>query len=67
MQTQEDFLERHVDLAAGIGAIAWGVVTTAALPELATYVAPVVAIPFGVAALTRWYRKLRTRKDAGTS
>lgn len=65
-QTTEDALERHGDLVAGLGAIAWASIAVTALPQLATIVAPEAASLFGMLALGRWYRKLRARKDAAS-
>jgi hypothetical protein len=62
MKTSEDLIERHVDLLGGLGALGWGVLTMTWIPDLAEFVSAQIAIPFGLLALTRWYRKLRTRK-----
>jgi len=65
MKTSEDLVERHVDLLGGLGAIGWGIVAMNWVPGLEEYISAQIAIPFGLVALGRWYRKLRTRKSEG--
>ena len=67
MKTSEDLLERHVDLLGGLGAIGWGVVAMVWVPDLGQYISAQIAIPFGLVAVGRWYRKLRTRKTGRTA
>lgn len=57
----EDLIERHVDVFAGVGAILWALAAQTIAPQLAELVAPSIAAGFGLGALGRWYRKLRLR------
>lgn len=65
MLADEDILERHVDLLAGVGAIGWALAAQTILPQLSGLCAPQLAGMFGLLALGRWYRKLRERKRQG--
>ena len=67
MRTDEDLLERHADLVAGVGAVAWAVAGWTIAPQLVDLCAPVFACGFGLTAVGRWYRKLRARKEVAPS
>lgn len=63
----DDLIERHVDLVAGVGAIAWAFGTQLlAVPALADLCSPMIAATFGIGALARWYRKLAKRRQETT-
>lgn len=54
-------LEKHGDLVAGLGAMAWAVASLYAV-KLAALVAPQAAAAFAVLAFGRWYAGTRKRK-----
>ena len=60
----DDIIERHADLLAGVGAILWALGTRTLVPELEQLCSVEFAAGFGLVALGRWFRKLRQRKGA---
>lgn len=60
--------ERHMDLVSGLAALVWAVLAVDAdggplVPQFAALCSPMIAGPFALGALGRWYRSKR-KKDA---
>ena len=56
-----DTLSKHVDLLAGLAALAWAllVLLVEAAQPLGEHVSPSAAMAFGMLALGRWYAGVR--------
>lgn len=53
-------LKTHVDLLAGIGAVAWTAAgQTPALEWMAAYADPAVTLPFALLAFGRWMARMK--------
>lgn len=61
--------ERHMDLVSGLGALVWAVLAVDVdggpiVPQFAALCSPMIAGPFALGALGRWYQNRKKDDNA---